>query len=381
MIYFDNAATTVWKPDSVAEAMLQALSSFGNAGRGSHDHALSAARTIYRTRALLSELFHGEGADCVAFCANATQALNTVIQGCLNPKDHVITDVMEHNSVLRPLYYMKKTHQIQLSVLGDAKEPFLTTEKVLAAVRPDTKLLICTHASNLTGDMNPIRDLGRLCREKGILFVVDASQTAGIFPIDMQEMMIDAVCFTGHKSLMGPQGTGGICLRRAVKLRPLLMGGSGIDSYQKEHPESMPTALEAGTLNAHGIAGLFAALSYIRQEGADKLRKKEMELMWEFYDQVRTIPGITIYGSFENREKERSPILSLNIRNMDSGYVSDILSEEYGILTRPGAHCAPLFHKILGTEKQGAVRFSFSHRNTADEIVQAVNALREISEA
>jgi selenocysteine lyase/cysteine desulfurase len=248
-----------------------------------------------------------------------------------------------------------------------------------AAIRPETKAFVCTHASNLTGDMNDLTELGQVCREHGILFVVDASQTAGIFPIDMEKMHIDILCYTGHKSLMGPQGTGGLCVRRGLKVRPLLAGGSGVESYSKEHPSVMPTALEAGTLNGHGIAGLHAALSYIEEVGSETLRQAECERMWQFYDGVSKIPGVKLYGDFSDREMLRAPIVTLNIGTLDSGYVSEILSEDYGIETRPGAHCAPLMHEAARTVEQGAVRFSFSHFNTKEEVEQAIRAVRELA--
>jgi selenocysteine lyase/cysteine desulfurase len=288
---------------------------------------------------------------------------------------------MEHNSVLRPLYDMERSHGVKLTILRRQPGCFhITGEMLRAAIQPDTKAFICTHASNLTGDMNDLMELGRVCREYGIRFLVDASQTAGIFPIDMEKMQIDILCFTGHKSLMGPQGTGGLCVRRGLRVKPLIVGGSGVESYLKEHPSDMPTALEAGTMNSHGIAGLHAALDYIGKEGSDALRSRERALMWDFYDGVRRIPGVQIYGDFTDRARERAPIVALNIGSLESGYVSDLLSEEYGIETRPGAHCAPLMHEAAGTVEQGAVRFSFSHFNTEEEAAAAVRAVRELEE-
>ena len=235
-----------------------------------------------------------------------------------------------------------------------------------------------THASNLTGNLTDIRKVGQICGRFQVLFLLDASQTAGIFPIDMIGDGIDVVCFTGHKSLMGPQGTGGLCVRKKVKIRPLLSGGSGIMTYEKKHPFRMPTALEAGTLNGHGIAGLRAGLLYIKTQGADHLRKKEQALLRQFYQEVRSIKNVTVYGDFSSFD--RAPILSLNIGDLDSGEVSDRLSEEYGIDTRPGGHCAPLMHEALGCREQGAVRFSFSHFNTEEQIKKAVIAVRELAE-
>jgi cysteine desulfurase family protein len=381
MIYLDNAATTLYKPDCVVEAVAAAMRNIGNAGRGAHESALSASRVIYQTRAKLAEMFHAGGPECVAFTMNSTEALNIAIRGILEEGDHAVTTFMEHNSVLRPLYDMERNHGVKLTILKRAQSGNwkVTGEMLEAAIRPETKAFVCTHASNLTGDMNDLTELGQVCREHGILFVVDASQTAGIFPIDMEKMHIDILCYTGHKSLMGPQGTGGLCVRRGLKVRPLLAGGSGVESYSKEHPSVMPTALEAGTLNGHGIAGLHAALSYIEEVGSETLRQAECERMWQFYDGVSKIPGVKLYGDFSDREMLRAPIVTLNIGTLDSGYVSEILSEDYGIETRPGAHCAPLMHEAARTVEQGAVRFSFSHFNTKEEVEQAIRAVRELA--
>jgi selenocysteine lyase/cysteine desulfurase len=229
----------------------------------------------------------------------------------------------------------------------------------------------------LTGNLLDIQKIGSIARKHGLIYIVDASQTAGVFDINVQQMHIDILCFTGHKGLLGPQGTGGIYVREGVEITPLLSGGSGVQTYLRSHPPQMPTALEAGTLNGHGIAGLEAAVRYLQKMGLLAIRAKEQELMWAFYTQVREIPGITAYGDFSSRN--RCAIVSLNIRDYDSGEVSDALSEHYGIATRPGAHCAPLMHKALGTVEQGAVRFSFSHYNTKEEINIAVSALRELA--
>jgi selenocysteine lyase/cysteine desulfurase len=244
-------------------------------------------------------------------------------------------------------------------------------------MKKNTKAIICTHGSNLTGNMIDIELVGKIAHKHGLLLIVDASQTAGIFPIDVQRMNIDILCFTGHKGLLGPQGTGGIYIREGVNVRPLLSGGSGVQTYLKNHPPQMPTALEAGTLNAHGLAGLNAAVKYITDTGLDMIRAKEQKLMWHFYHQVKEIPGIRIYGNFE--KEERCAIVALNVWDYDSSEVSDALYMQYGISTRPGAHCAPLMHQALGTVEKGAVRFSFSHYNTIEEVDIAVNALKELA--
>lgn len=376
MIYLDNAATTIKKPEVVVKAVAEALCTMGNSGRGAHTGALDASRVIFETRKNLAEFFGAENPRQIAFTANATESLNIAIKGILNPGNHVITTELEHNSVLRPLYEMEEKG-VELTIIKSDSQGRIPYQEIEDNIKENTKAIVCTHGSNLTGNLVDIARIGQIARKQGILFVVDASQTAGVFPIDVRKMQIDVLCFTGHKSLLGPQGTGGLYVREGVRVNPLLSGGSGVQSYRKKHPEEMPTALEAGTLNAHGLAGLCAAVHYIQETGMDVIRRKEQELMWEFYDRVRKIEGIKIYGDFSS--KERCPIVSLNIRDYDSGDVSDALFTDYGIATRPGAHCAPLMHQALGTVEQGAVRFSFSHFNSQEEVKQAVDALRELA--
>ena len=377
MIYFDNAATTLRKPDCVIEAVTEAMGSMGNSGRGVHDGALSAARIIYDTRAALAKLFGAEGPGRIAFTANSTQALNMAIKGLLAPGDHAITTALEHNSVLRPLYELED-RGMELTILGADALGNICYEDFAKAVRSNTKAIVTTHGSNLTGNLLDLARIGSVARAHGLTYIVDASQTAGVFDIDVQRMNIDILCFTGHKGLLGPQGTGGLYVREGVELRPLLSGGSGVQTYLRSHPPQMPTALEAGTLNGHGIAGLGAAVKYLQETGLDTIRQKEQALMRSFYEAVRQIPGITVYGDFSSMD--RCAIVSLNVRDYDSGEVSDALSESYGIATRPGAHCAPLMHRALGTVDQGAVRFSFSHFNTEEEIKIAVSALQELAQ-
>ncbi len=376
MIYFDNAATTLKKPDGVAQAVAGAITNLGNAGRGAYDASLHSMRMAYETRELLNELFNGDGPEQIAFMSNATEALNTAISGMLQPGDHVITTVMEHNSVLRPLYLKEQTG-VALTILPVDGDGLISSEAFEDAIRPDTEAIVCTHASNVTGNALNLYRIGEACKRHGLHFIVDASQSAGILPIDMQAMNIDALCFTGHKGLFGPQGTGGICLRKGVNIRPLKAGGSGIHSFDKEQPASMPELLEAGTINVHGVAGLNAALKYLKNAGLEKLYTKEALLTKTFYEGVRRIEGVTVYGNFE--EERRAPVVSLNIRDEDAGKVSEILWEDYGIATRAGAHCAPLMHESLGTTEQGVVRFSFSSFNTMEEIKQGIEAIRELA--
>lgn len=377
MIYLDHAATSLPKPEPVVMAVTAAMNCLGNSGRGAHSASLGASRMIYETREALSDFFGGDGPEQVVFTPNATAALNTFIQGILNPGDRAVTTAMEHNSVLRPLYRMEK-QGVSLCVVPADEKGRLSMERLEQELKPGTKALFCTHASNVTGNVNDLKTIGTMCRDRGILFVADVSQSAGILPIDMKEMAIDILCFTGHKGLLGPQGTGGICVRKGVSVRPLIVGGSGILSYSREHPAQMPVALEAGTLNGHGIAGLKAALTYIREQGQDILRKKELELMWYFYDQVSRLSQVTVYGDFSSRKALRTPVVSLNIGEEDSGWAAGELAERYGIQTRAGAHCAPLMHEALKTRDRGAVRFSFSHLNTREEAEMAVYAVEQL---
>lgn len=377
MIYMDNAATTMRKPKEVVEAVMNAMNSMGNAGRGANEASLSAARVIYETRELLADFFGAENPKRIVFTNNSTESLNVAIKGILNPKDHVITTMLEHNSVLRPLYEMEEKG-IELSIIKSDKKGKISYQEMEEAISSNTKAIICTHGSNLTGNMIDIEKVGKIAKKHGLLFVVDASQTAGVYPIDVQKMNIDLLCFTGHKSLLGPQGTGGLYVREGVQVRPLKTGGSGVQTYSKTHPAEMPTALEAGTLNGHGIAGLHAALLYLKEEGIETIRKKELEYMWQFYHGVENIPNVKVYGDFET--EKRCPIVTLNIGDYDSSEVSDELLVEYGISTRPGAHCAPLMHEALGTVEQGAVRFSFSHYNTKEEVETAIRAIKELAE-
>lgn len=377
MIYLDNAATTMHKPQCVIDAVVEAMSSMGNAGRGANEASLSASRIIYDTRERLCRLFGGKSAKQIVFTCNSTESLNIAIRGLLKPGDHVVTTMLEHNSVLRPLYEMER-QGIALTIVESDREGKLSLSRIEEAIRSETRMIVCTNGSNLTGNYIDVEAVGKIARAHGALFVVDASQTAGVFPIDVERMNIDVLCFTGHKGLLGPQGTGGMYVREGVDIRPLKSGGTGVQTYNKSQPEEMPTRLEAGTLNGHGIAGLHAAVGYLLETGIDTIRAREQELMRRFYEGVKDIPGVTVYGDFS--EKERCPIVTLNIGDYDSGEVSDALLTDYGISTRPGGHCAPLMHEALGTVEQGAVRFSFCHYNTDEEVETAIRAVRELAQ-
>ncbi len=378
MIYLDNAATTLRKPPEVIEAVVQAMNAMGNASRGTHTSSLDASRTVYEARVKLAQLLGCKRADHVVFTCNATEALNIAISGTLKPGSHVITTDLEHNSVLRPLYRLEAERQVELSFVGADRHGNIDYSDFEKLIRPNTQAIVCTHASNLTGNMVDVARVGRIAKEHNLLFIVDASQTAGAFPIDMEAMGIDILCFTGHKALMGPQGTGGLCLREGVAIKPWKVGGTGVQTYSQAQPEQLPALLEAGTLNGHGIAGLAAAVDYINSVGIEAIRDKEQFLTCRFVDGVSHIEGVTVYGDFT--AVHHAPVVALNIRDYDSGAVADELSEAYGIATRPGAHCAPRMHRALGTTEQGAVRFSFGWFTEAEDVDAAVRAVKELAE-
>ena len=376
MIYLDNAATTLHKPPQVVKAVADALQSMGNSARGTHAGSMAASHTVYDTRVKLAKLFGCPRADRVAFTANVTEALNIAVNGLIGRGDHVITTDCEHNSVLRPLYRLADEQGVEVSFVPADRQGNLDYDAFERLMQPHTRAIVCTHASNLTGNLTDLARVSAVAKAHDVLLIVDAAQTAGAYPIDMAALGIDVLCFTGHKGLMGPQGTGGLCVREGLTLRHWKVGGSGVQSYSRTHPTQMPTCLEAGTLNGHGIAGLSAALDFIAEVGVDAIHDRETALMRRFYEGVKDVPGITVYGDFS---RQRMAIVTLNIGDYESGAVSDALSEEYGIATRPGAHCAPRMHQALGTVQQGAVRFSFSWFNTEQEIDAAIQAVRELA--
>ncbi|MFT3984014.1 MAG: aminotransferase class V-fold PLP-dependent enzyme [Lachnospiraceae bacterium] len=379
MIYLDNAATSLLKPPEVADAVYEAIhsGSIGNASRGVNDASLKAMRIAVKTRELLGELFHYAHPSQIVFTLNDTDSLNIAINGLFRAGDHIITTQMEHNSVLRPLY-RKEAEGVTLTILPCDEAGNISAAAFEQAVRADTRAVVCTHASNLTGNVNDLEQIGAICKKYGLLFIVDAAQTAGILSIDMEKMQIDVLCFSGHKGLLGPQGTGGICVREGIRIAPLRVGGSGIRTFEKGHPDEMPTALEAGTLNLHGIAGLQAGVRYILEKKTDTIFNIEDSHARLFYELIKSVNGVKLYGDFS--AALRSPIVAMNLSGYASSNVSDELMQRFQIATRPGGHCAPLMHEALGTVEQGAVRFSFSHFNTEKEIRAAAEAVRILAE-
>ena len=428
-IYLNTAATSLQKPPCVAQAVVQALGTLGNASRGNAERDLGADRTIMEARRRLASLFGFSHPERVVFASGATQALNMAILGAAaairkkNPLTIVSTD-LEHNSVLRPLYRLRDEYGAQLRFAGADRYGRLDYEELEALCSQEVDLVVCTHASNLTGELVDIRRVAQAAHQSGAILIVDAAQTAGAYPIDMEEMGIDILCFTGHKSLLGPQGTGGLCVAPGIEVCPLVTGGTGVSSYEERQPEAYPAHLEAGTLNGHGIAGLSAAVCFIQEYGegtgqqAQDLQEfigtaepasdlheepasdlneepeegkicdlrgpaaihvKELALRDQFIEAVSDIPGIVLYGPSSG--SDCMPIVALNLEGMESWETADILAQEYGIAVRAGAHCAPRMHRALGTEKIGAVRFSFGLFNTVEEVATAAQALREIAES
>lgn len=377
MIYLDNAATTLRKPDAVNEAVASALGTLGNAGRGAAPGALDAARVIHGCRERLAALLGCPRPDHVCFAPNSTSALNAAINGLVGAGDRVVTTVLEHNSVLRPLNRLAAERGVHVSRARADELGRLDFDDLERLVVPGTRLVVCTHASNLTGNVVDVARVARIAHAAGALCVVDASQTAGCIPIDMAAMGLDVVCFTGHKGLMGPQGTGGMAVAEGVDVRPWAAGGTGVSSFDELQPLDWPTRLEAGTLNGHGIAGLSAALDFISSVGGpETIGEHERALSRRLLEGVRGLPGVTLYGDFD--QPSRAGIVALNVGSVDSAEVSDALVEGWGVVTRPGAHCAPLMHRALGTERQGAVRLSVGWFTTTEEVDAAIGAVAEI---
>lgn len=376
MIYLDNAATSFPKPESVYREMEKCIKEYGaNPGRSGHKLALQAGRAIYSTRELLCRLFNIKDPMRVVFTLNATDALNLGIKGLLKEGDHVVTTSMEHNSVARPLKFLE-SRGIETTFVQCDQKGLLDPGDIRKALKKNTALIVCTHASNVTGTVMPVKEVGAIAREKGIPFMVDAAQTAGVLDIDVEEMNIDLLAFPGHKSLMGPQGTGGLYIREGIHLVQMREGGTGSSSENLSQPEIVPDRYESGTPNTVGIAGLGAGVKFLLEEGIHNIRRHEQELTRLMLEGLREIKNVKIYGPGD--EKQQAPVISINIGDEDSGEISYILDREFNIATRAGLHCAPLAHKTLGTFEQGTIRFSMGYFNTREEIEAAVRAVEQI---
>lgn len=384
MIYLDNAATTMRKPQEVIDAVVTAMGTLGNAGRGASSSAMGAARTVHECREHVARLLGCPRADHVAFAPNSTAALNCAINGLVGEGDRVVTTVLEHNSILRPLNRLAAERGVHVEHVGCDEFGRLDMEELERLVVSGTRAVIVTGASNVTGNAVDVARVSRIAHAAGAVCIVDASQSAGIIPIDMAGQGLDVVCFTGHKALMGPQGTGGLAVAEGIDVRPWNVGGTGVHSFDPMQPEDWPTRLEAGTLNGHGLAGLAAGLVFLDANGGvEVMGEHEVAIARRLYEGVRQIDGVTVYGDWETFSSDESPlragVLSLNVGDISSADVSDMLMQGWGIATRPGAHCAPLMHEALGTREQGVVRFSTSWFTTQEEIDTAIEAVQEIA--
>ncbi|MBF0443822.1 MAG: aminotransferase class V-fold PLP-dependent enzyme [Oligoflexales bacterium] len=377
-IYFDNATTSWPKPKSMLRSMEIFEENIGvSPGRSSHSLSISSARVMHEARSSISELLGAENPCCVAFCMNATQALNMALSGLLKRGDHVIVSAMEHNSVMRPLRALEEKG-VELDISKGENGGVPDDGNIASAIRPNTRAIVINHASNVTGAIAPVKKSGRLAREHNLVCCVDAAQSLGFLDIDVREMNIDMLAFTGHKFLMGPTGTGGLYIRKGLEheVAPILVGGTGSNSEFETHPSFMPDKLEAGTPNILGISGLNDSVKYVRSIGLPNIREKLLKLREMFLGGLSGIENAVIYTSACDGSV---PIVSFNIKGRDPSDVSHILDEKYGILSRPGLHCSPLAHKTIGTFPKGTVRFSFSYFNSTVEIKEALEALREIS--
>ncbi len=380
MIYFDNAATTMQKPPAVVEAVARGMQTFGGVGRGVHPASLQAGRAVFEARRYVANLLGAPSAACVSFALNATMALNIALQGLAKPGCTLLTTAASHNSVLRPLFRLRDEQSCIIKVAPinpDGSLDFDAYENMLA--EGGVRYVAATHASNLTGDVYDVARMARLAHEHGALFILDAAQTAGAIPLSQQEIGADVVCFTGHKGLFGPQGTGGLTVMPQVEIHPLLEGGSGTHTYDERHPPYMPEALEAGTLNAHGLAGLAAGVGFIEEEGVAVIHGKAADLARAFEEGALSIDGLRVLGGHGGIG--RTGVVAVDVEGVDPALLGDALARDFGICTRAGAHCAPLMHRALGTEEKGAVRFSFSYFNTEEEIGKGLHALKECVKA
>lgn len=380
MIYFDNPATSWPKPPRVKEAMNRFMEEVGaNPGRSGHSLSIEAARIIFEAREALSVLFHVNDSSRIVFTLNATESINLALKGLLKPKDHVITSGMEHNSVMRPLRHLEKMG-IQLSLLSCSQEGMLNLKEVEKHIRSNTKMIVLNHASNVTGTLLPVREVGKVARKYRLLFLVDAAQTAGVYPIDLEQDGIDLLAFTGHKSLYGPQGTGGLAIGEDVNiidLTPLKQGGTGSRSEFEEQPDFLPDRFESGTPNSVGIAGLLAGVQFVLEKGVEQIRQNEIALINKLIMGLKKIPRIKLYGP--ERQEDRIATLSFNFDHLSPSNGALRLEKEFGILCRPGLHCAPAAHHTLGTFPEGTIRFGLGAFNTEEEIETALQAVFQIS--
>ena len=390
MIYLNCAATSYKRPQCVVDAVSRALCSFGSTGRGAASAELDAARAVMVARERIALLLGFSHPERVVFTANATDALNKAILGIVEPGDHVVATDWDHNSVLRPLNRLQKKHNVKVDYVPANLQGCLDWDVLERLVSPGTKLVVVTHASNLTGNVCNLERVVTVAHAAGALVLVDAAQTAGSVPINFDDLGVDILAFTGHKALMGPQGTGGLLIAPHVAIEAVIQGGTGVLSFEEEMPQVYPEHLEAGTFNSHGIAGLSAAVDFVSTQGVCAVHRHDLALVRQFVAEARQVPGIELYGSFpyniselngESSQKDHAPIVTLNLDGWTSSELARVLSVEYDISVRAGAHCAPRMHRALGTQDTGSVRFSFGFYTTEDEIHKTTTALNELAKS
>jgi cysteine desulfurase/selenocysteine lyase len=377
MIYLDNAATSCPKPPEVIQAMNDFMSNVcANSGRSGHQLAIQASRIVYETREAIAEFFNVTNPMQIVFTMNATESLNLAMRGSLRAGDHVITSSMEHNSVMRPLRALE-AQGVEVTVVQCSQQGFLDPADVEKAIKPNTEMIILNHGSNVTGSLAPVEDLGRLARTHDLLFALDAAQTAGAYPIDVQQINLDLLAFTGHKSLCGPPGTGGLYIREGIQLEPLKRGGTGSRSEEEHQPDFLPDKHESGTLNLVGIAGLGAGVQFVMREGVETIRENERNLTQRLIDGLLDIPEVTVYGGLNaNRQ---IGVVSFNIEGISPSEVGLRLDDEHEIMCRVGLHCAPAAHKTIGTFPDGTVRFGLGTFTTEDEVDASIQAVTKLS--
>jgi len=378
IIYLDNAATTFPKPREVLERMVDVYARFGvNPGRSGYDLCMVAGELVFETRKALAAFFGARTPERVIFATNATDALNLAILGVLKPGDHAITTTIEHNSVIRPLNHLHRDARVEVDFVPVELDGRVDPDEIASRFKPNTRLVVVNHGSNVIGTIQPVAEIGRRCRERGILFAVDAAQTAGVIPIDVEAMGIDLLAFTGHKSLLAPTGTGGLLVRDGVEVRTTRFGGTGVHSAHPFHLEEYPYRLEAGTGNVLGIAGLHFALEYLAKRGIEEIHRQEMALFRRLQDGLAAIEGVQLHGatSFEHR----LAVLSFTVAGRDPADVGALLDADYNIAARTGLQCAPLIHEQMGTAPRGTVRLSVGPMNARPDIEAALAAVAEIA--
>jgi len=379
IIYLDNAATTYPKPQSVYDFMYEFYQKHGiNPGRSGYDAALATEEVVQGTRKMLTDFFNGDDSERLTFSYNASDSLNQIIGGVLKPGDHVVTTTVEHNSVLRPLHHRETDGIIEVTYVRNDSQGYVDPDDIKAAFRSNTALCIVNHCSNVFGTVQPVTEIGALCREAEIPFALDASQSAGAFPVDMKESHVDYLAFTGHKSLMGPTGIGGICTAADAEIKSTRQGGTGVRSIYPFHLEEFPYRLECGTMNVMGVGGLHAGTKWVIEEGVENIHTREMALWKKLRDAFREIEGVTTYC--DDDPERHAPVLSCNVANWEAGDVGMMLDMDYDIATRTGLQCAPKVHMEIGTaDEHGTVRFSIGPFNTEEHIDRAITAMQEIA--